>query len=210
MLHSNHCKKISTRHDPGFKNVGILFFLTLNICFANSQDTLGVEKKVYFRAAFGLGVGSGFPLQEDALGIAANIDFDLQKNRSVYTLGARQIGEFQLFNNSNINNAVNSLDVKYGRVFKGSFFSSISAGIAWVIGVQKGQLLSREGGWFSSFSKYEKITYYTIGLPISAKILWMPIKSYGLGAELYVNINAKNPFYGINFCHQFGKVKADK
>ena len=194
-----------------FKFLTVLF-LFINTGLVNAQDTLQIDKKLYYRVTIGAGIGYGYPLQEKHdFGIGANIEFALQKQMAVYGLGARGLQEFQIFAYANVTNSVSSIDMTYGRIFKkGAFFTSVSGGIGLVIGVQQGKLLSSGGGGFHSYSYYEKLVYHTIGFPLSAKIFWMPRKnngliknlSGGLGIELFVNINSQKTFYGINLCTQ--------
>jgi hypothetical protein len=174
------------------------------------QDSTGVDRELY-RFTLGSGIGSGYPLQDGDVGFGGSIGFAFQKHNDVYALDARVLGELQIFDYSKVNNSISSVELNYGRGFKkNSFFSCVSAGIGWVTSVQKGKLLSRQGDWFSSVSSYEKITHHTIGFPISVKAFWVPLKFYGLGIELFININSIKTFYGINLCHQFGKLKAKK
>src|SRR5665647_3753600 len=100
-MKNNH----SYRH---FKIVGILFSLMINAGLVKSQDTLKTDKKLYYRLTMGVGIGSGYPLQEDDYGIGANIEFALQKQNAIYSLGARGLQEFQIFYYSNVTNSVSS------------------------------------------------------------------------------------------------------
>lgn len=183
----------------------IPFVLAVNIISVRAQDTLKVDNSLYYRLTIGGGFGGGNSIPED--GIGANIEFALQKQKSVFAVSVRGMEEFMLFSNSNVVKSITSADITYGIIFKRkALYTSISAGVGWVTNVQEGKLLSREGGWLFSSYTYEKLTYHNIDFPISAKIFWVPLKFYGIGVELFVNIN-KNTFYGINFCHQFGKLR---
>lgn len=200
-MKNNH----SYRH---FKIVGILFSLMINAGLVKSQDTLKTDKKFNCRLTIGVGMGSG-PSQEDDYGIGIMGEFAVQRKNNVYALGIRRVEGLQILGVSHPTNSNNCLDITYGKVFtKGSFFSCISAGIGCIEGIRQGKYLSSTGGWFGD-SYYEKIRFYTIGFPISAKIFWILSRFYGLGIELFVNIN-KNTFYGINFSHQFGKLRPAK
>ncbi len=189
------------------KRILSLFLIVVALNSIKAQDTLQSNKKLYYRFTIGIGIGSGYPLQEDEYGIGANMEFAFQKNNAVYGLGARGLQEFDIFASSNIIPSISSIDITYGKSFnKKSFFVSVSVGAGWVTDVQPGKLLSYGSGFFGP-DYYEKITNHTIGLPISAKIFWVPFRFYGIGLELYANINSKNTFYGINICHQFGKLR---
>ncbi|MGI8584486.1 MAG: hypothetical protein ACR2KX_20035 [Chitinophagaceae bacterium] len=170
-----------------------------------------MNKELYYRLTIGAGFGSGYPLQEENDGISVTGEFAIQREKNVYALGLRSVIEFDLFSTSYPNNSISSIDITYGKVLiNGKFFSSVSAGIGFIEGITRGKYLSSGGpGWFDP-DYYEKIRFYRIGIPISAKMFWVPLRFYGIGLELYVNINIKNTFYGIIFCHQFGKLSPKK
>ena len=205
-------KKYFKHHlcNPHHKVTMLLFFLLLNNPFIKAQDSIKTDKKFHYRFTLGLGIGSGYPLQEDDFSIGSTIEFSLQRQSKIYGLGLRNIREFEILSTSNVPNSVNSVDITYGRTYKKKFVSaSISAGLGIIYRCTKGKLLSRTSeGWLSSYSKYEKIINYSVGLPVSAKLCWVPTGYYGLGIELYANFNIKKTFYGINLCHQFGKLKS--
>ena len=187
----------------------LLLIALLHGNFIKAQDTSKIAIPLYYRLTLGGGLGKGYPLAENDFGIGGIIEFAVQKKTSIYSFGIRGLGELAIFDQSNVNNSISSAEITYGKVFQArSFFAALSAGAGYISALQKGELLSREGGWFSSVSTYQKISYHTIGFPIAAKIFWLPARVYGIGIELYVNINSRNTFYGINFCHQFGKLKA--
>ena len=166
---------------------------------------------LYYRLTLGGGLGKGFPLQETGeVGIGGTIEFAVQKKNNVYALGVTGISEFDLLSGSNVHNSVSSWGITYGKAIQQkSFFSSISGGLSLVTGEQKGNFISSAGGWFG-MHYYEKIKAHTVGFPISAKFLWTPSTVYGLGLEVYANLNSLGSFYGINFCHQFGKLRPKK
>lgn len=178
---------------------------------SKAQDSFRKHKKLNYRLTIGAGFGSGYPSQEENDGISVTAEFAIQREKNVYALGLRSVFEFDFLSTSYPNNSISSIDITYGKVLiNGKFFSSISAGIGFIEGIEKGKFLSTDGtGWFAPHY-YEKIRFYTIGIPITAKMFWVPLRFYGIGLELYVNINIKNTFYGIIFCHQFGKLRPKK
>lgn len=185
----------------------IPLILLSNITSIKAQDTL-IDNSLYFRLTVGGGSGGSKSIKGN--GIGGTIEFAIQKRKAVFAAGIKGIEEFNLLSGSNVIRSISGADVTYGRVWKrNTFYSSISAGISWVISVQEGKLLSRQGGWLFGSYTYEKLTYNNLGFPISAKIFWVPARFYGIGAELFVNIN-KYTFYGVNFCHQFGKLSSKK
>ena len=80
--------------------------------------------------------------------------------------------------------------------------SSVAIGIAMVSGY-------RDNSGLFSFGDVESRHHISpkIGLPIEAQLFLRPTDSMGFGAYLYANINAEQPFGGITFCLQFGKLR---
>ena len=195
----------------GKKNQLLLFlFALLQGYFVTAQDSSKTDVPLYYRVTLGGGIGSGYPLQVDGAGIGGLLEFALQRKTSIYSLGIRGVEEFNLLDASTPSNSVSSAEITYGKTFQArSFFASISAGVGYVTSLQKGELLQSTGSWFGN-STYEKITHHGIGFPVAAKILWVPCRVYGVGTELYVNINSQHTFYGINICHQLGKLRPRK
>lgn len=100
-----------------------------------------------------------------------------------------------------MNDYIRSYDLTVGRVLKNNnFFSSLNLGIGYVDGET----------WHELADGYESKRYKTIGFPISIKGFVVPFRFYGLGIDLYANINKKSSFYGVNLCHQVGLLKRVK
>lgn len=91
----------------------------------------------------------------------------------------------------------------------GSIFSSISAGISYVSGVKKGELvysesLSRAIGLFWDFPRipgvidyYQEIGFKTVGLAFHAQYFWLPIPSVGVGLDGVADINKEATYVGV-------------
>ena len=209
---SNQVSKIKR---TGILSLIITFLLFIPFISAKAQDSLSKRKELLYRFTMGMGIGTGYSLENDAYGIVVMSEFAVQRENNVYALGIRRVEEFEILGASYPANSNNSLDITYGKVLtKGSLFSSISAGIAGVQRIRQGKYLYG-GGWLGG-GTYERITLYAIGVPISAKFFWIPKRSHGLikglsagfGLELFANIHAKSTFWGINLCSQFGKLKS--
>lgn len=118
--------------------------------------------------------------------------------------------ELNVLGGYNVDNSISCFGITYGKAFqRKELFAGISAGIGLVTSQERGIFISSEGGWFG-ISNYEKIRRHSIGFPISAKILGVPSRVYGIGIEVYANLNRISSFYGINLCHQFGKLRPKK
>ena len=184
--------------------ISVLIILLCNTS-VKAQDSVRAGKNIYY-LTIGGGNGSGFPLQETN-GISGMLELGLQKDKVIYGLGVRGVGEIDIF--SDVNNSMMSIDLTYGRVYKTRrLFSSISAGLGYVTAVTKGEFISSDG-WFATHY-YEKYTNHTIGFPISAKAFWLPSTYIGFGAEVFANLNNLNSFYGVNFSIQFEKMPPRK
>ncbi len=130
-----------------FKTVFILL-LMLSVSFVKAQDTSKIDKKLYYRLTLGAGIGSGYPLQQDDFGIGGTVEFALQKQKAVYSLGIRGVQEFEILGVSLPAKSISSIDLTYGKTLKRkSLYASISAGAGWVTSVQRGKFLSSSGGW---------------------------------------------------------------
>ena len=191
---------ISKTENPNMKDnllqqlistISILIILLCN-SGATAQDSVKAGKNIFY-VTVGGGIGSGYPLQEKN-GISCMLELGIQKDMAIFALGVRGVGELSFL--SNINNSMRSLEITYGRVYKSRrLFSSISAGLGLATELAKGKIQSSS----LFFNRYEKISYRTIGFPISAKAFWLPSTHIGLGAEVFANLNRLNTFYGVNF-----------
>lgn len=135
------------------------------------------------------------------------IDFSLQRNKSIATLGFRGTGEFQFWRSTLPARTMTSVDLLYGRVLVDKkLYVSLVGGIGLVGGLERGRFLYADPGFLGS-THYEKLRSYTVGLPISSKVLISLSKHFGLGLEGYININGIHTFYGLNLCASFKKYK---
>ena len=165
---------------------------------AVAQDTVGVDKSIYYRGILGGGTGSGsiFTHRNSTLGL--DLEIMIEKNKILYGIGAKSLSTFNV---SRYNNYMQSYDLTIGRVLKSNnLFSSLSLGIAYIEGET----------WQKLEAEYESKNFKKIGLPISLKGFFVPFRYYGLGVDIYANINEAGSFYGIYFCHQFGLLKKVK
>lgn len=188
-----------------------LFLLTFSH-HSYSQDTLSLKVPLPFRITIGFGLGKGYPFQEDVdYGVGGTIEFAVMKKNTLYAIGARSLTEFNLLGSSNVYKTVSSYDFSYGKMLTGGkLFTSISAGVGLVRGKYPGKFIRNVGNTFFDNSIYEKITYTTIGIPLSVKGIWVPGHTFGIGLELYANFNSKNIFYGINLSQQVGRLNTGK
>lgn len=103
--------------------------------------------------------------------------------------------------------------ILYGRLKRiSSGYASISAGLAAVGGVRRGKLLSQTTTGNFTANNYEKLTYFTVGIPLEAQVCWFVfpkansilIHQTSFGIKAIANINAKKSFVGGVICIQFG------
>ena len=195
------------------KNLSLNFYLlTLCLCFCfitgKSQDSSTIKPITYYRVTIGGGLGKGYPQAASETGISASLEATIQRKTKLYSVSTRSLGEIGIFNNSNVNNNISSIELMYGKVLSSNtFFCSISGGLGYVYSQEKGEFISREAVWFFGYYTFEKIKKSTVGIPISFKIVYIPTKFYGIGLDFYANINANNTFYTASLCHQFGKLR---
>ena len=199
------------------------YLCTLFSCFCfikgKSQDSSKIKPITYYRITVGGGLGKGYLQSELGFGLSGIIEIAVQKQKSIYAINATSLyalsptsqQELGLFNFSNVRSNISTVNIMYGRVLSSNnFFCSISAGVGYVFTEEKGAIISREGGWLFGINTYEKLNHSTIGVPISLKTFWVPVKFYGIGIDFNANINSKSSFYSVNFCHQIGKLRAAK
>ena len=191
------------------------YLCTFFFCFCfikgKSQDSSQIKPITYYRITVGGGLGRGYPQSGLEFGLSGIIEIAVQKQKSIYALSVSGQQEIGIFNFSNVQNSISSVNMMYGRVLSANnFFCSISAGVGYVFTEEKGAIISREGGWLFGINTYEKLNHSTIGVPISLKTFWVPVKFYGIGIDFNANINSKSSFYSVNFCHQIGKLRAAK
>ena len=181
------------------------FLLLLNPLTTTAQKE---PKETFYRLTMGGGIGNGYP-NADGNGIGGMLEFAYQQNKALYAVGYTGMGEFNIFDQSNVHNSVQSINLTYGRAYMyRSIFMSISAGPGFVSTVAQGALKDRLGFIFTT-STYEKITAHTVGLAFSAKAMALAPHG-GIGLEFYANANSQSSFAGINLCFQFGKLRSKK
>ena len=195
------------------KNLSLNFYLlTLCLCFCfimgKSQNSSTIKPITYYRVTIGGGLGKGYPQTASETGISASLEATIQRKTKLYSVSTRSLGEIGIFDNSNVNNNISSIELMYGKVLSSNtFFCSISGGLGYVYSQEKGEFISREAVWFFGYYTFEKIKKSTVGIPISFKIVYIPTKFYGIGLDFYANINSNNTFYTASLCHQFGKLR---
>lgn len=163
-----------------------------------AQDTSMLDKSIYYRGILGGGTGSGRIFTNSSSTLGLDLEIMIEKNTILYGLGAKSLSTFNI---SRYNNYMQSYDLTIGRVLKSNqLFSSLSLGIAYVEGET----------WQKVEEEYDSKNYRKIGIPISLKGFFVPFRHYGLGVDIYANINGAGTFYGIYFCHQFGLLKKVK
>lgn len=185
----------------------ILLFLLFTSFYTQAQNDLKIND-LFYSISIGAGTGKSPNFEDGNYGIGGMMDFTLQKNKSMATIGFRGIGEF--LGPSYPTPTMTSTDLLYGRLLSDNKLTiSIHTGIGLVVNLERGELLYVDPGFFGS-GHYEKLRSYTVGLPISSKVLISLSKHFGLGLEGYLNINSENTFYGLNLSASFKKYKFNK
>lgn len=163
--------------------------------------------EVFYSISIGAGIGKSPNIENGKYGIGGLLDFTLQKNKSLASIGFRGTGEFELLAPNYPSNTMTSIDLLYGKLLTNKKVTvSIHTGIGLVGSLERGKFLYSDPGLFGA-SHYEKVRSFTVGLPVSSKALISLSKHFGLGLEGYININSKNTFYGLNLCATFKKYK---
>ena len=187
----------------------ILFlFLLFTSFYIQAQNELK-NNDLFYSLSIGAGIGKSPNFEDGNYGIGGMMDFTLQKNKSLATIGYRGTGELGVLNSANPSRTMSSIDLLYGRLLSDKkLIISIQTGVGLVGSLERGEFLYSDGFWGTTY--YERMTSYTIGLPISSKALISLSKHFALGLEGYLNINDKNTFYGLNLSASFKKYKFNK
>lgn len=184
----------------------ILLVLLFGFLFIQAQNDLR-NIDLFYSISIGAGIGTSPNFEIGEIGIGGMIDFNLQKKKSSATIGYRGTGEYQFLAPSYPSVTMTSIDLLYGRVLTDKKLNvSVNTGIGLVGSLERGNLLYVDPGIFGS-AHYEKLRSFTVGLPVSSKVLISLSKHFGLALEGYININNKNTFYGLNLCATFKKYK---
>ena len=132
------------------KNLSLNFYLlTLCLCFCfimgKSQNSSTIKPITYYRVTIGGGLGKGYPQAASETGINASLEATIQRKTKLYSVSTRSLGEIGIFDNSNVNNNISSIELMYGKVLSSNtFFCSISGGLGYVYSQEKGEFISRE------------------------------------------------------------------
>ncbi len=184
------------------------FLIMFTVVFhAHAQADKKINENFY-RFTVGAGIAAGGTIEGNP-GICGTIELAYQRKKQLFAAGVNGLSGLHVLRESNFENEVNSVNVTYGRAFVNeSFWAAVNCGISFIEMTEKGAIISSEynGFIFGNRIIYEKITTHIIGLALSGKAMSLQ-KYIGGGLELFVNVNSKASFGGINLCLQLGKLK---
>lgn len=75
--------------------ISILLFLLCSSLFIQAQNDLS-SNDVFYSISIGAGIGKSPNIENGKYGIGGLLDFTLQKNKSLASIGFRGTGEFEL------------------------------------------------------------------------------------------------------------------
>ena len=196
--------------------VPLLVCLCVPIFFLHSvvkaQDSVSYDKTLHYWINVGAGPASGTRRSDMAIG--SLIEIAVTREKSVFFAGIREFGEgsTEVFPSKNLRDAMQCFELRYGRSNRKrqNIILSVSAGLSYVSGKFKGDIIGTEGGWFSRVLIYEKIRGSGVGLPLSVQFMRIVSKGFAVGLEAYANINKVCTFYGFNLNVNLGKLRSDK
>jgi hypothetical protein len=187
-----------------------VLLLCIGCTSASAQDSTKKEneKKYLHRISYGAGLGNDDVNTFGVGGISLLLEYGLQKNNTIYSIGFRGITDLGPFFVSPPN-LLGGIDITYGKLIqKKSLFASANAGISLVVSSIRDQFLYfHEPRGFFSVAEYSTIKKGGIGIAASTKIYWIPTRYFGVGLELYANINSIHSFYASSFGFQFGRLR---
>lgn len=185
----------------------VILFYTIFHFSINAQDITNNQKEKCFWIKVGMGTGTGVSMF--GLAIGGNISYqygvDLWQIRSIHTVEA-QVSH--LFDVDDPEENFWDVGILYGKNFKSKYLiTSLSIGIGFVSGIRRGRYLYTEYHWLGEIRHYEKLPFYTAGIPIEAQISWIPTSFWGMGITAFANLNRRNSVVGILLSKSFGKLK---
>jgi len=171
----------------------IFVFLSVESKIYGIQDTTNSKPSSYW---FSLGLGMS--VFSNNAGISGGGSFSLDYEKYFITIRYIENIEFVILGPSS--ESVWDLGVLYGQCSKTSYGKvSIAGGIAIVGGFNRGEYI-HGSGWFSS--RYEKVGFTSIGIPVEAQLLWTPFPFFGVGINGFANINFEKSIAGALLCLQ--------
>ena len=185
----------------------LIILTTVSLLFPSISKGQDSSKRAFNINRLTLGYGIGFDSYPDNrnLNFAISIDYSIQKNKNLFTLGCHSSNEMNFILGPRPNNRVNSYEITYGRTHtKGDYFFALSGGMSYNHRIERGKYLYSES--ILGPDHYEKIGVSTLGVPISIRSVWNVFRKYGVGLELYANIN-KTSYYCITLISQFGNLR---
>jgi len=165
--------------------------------------------------------GFGTTAQEwSKLGTDAGMEIGLQYNNHIFLFRWNQnneadpgrVGDDDFKLNRSPDEDINEVGLLYGRGWRNDIFVfSAAAGIAYISGVRRGDLLQRniqihsDGGVV--IERYEERPFETVGLPIVAQISFQALEVFGVAVELFGNANPERSYMGALLGIQFGHLR---
>lgn len=180
----------------------LLFFVQGTICFAQEYSKKSSEKNLWLSTTIGGVGGSEYP------GLFGDLSIEVSNESNIYSIqyfgisdgsGLLLFTDFATLESINRDKkSLNGFSILYGKIIRSSFSKvSYSFGLSIIESYQ----LKRENDLRSESYNY------TVGIPLSAQIVFTPIKILAIGIKGYININKENSIIGTSLGLYLGKVK---
>lgn len=177
------------------KTIATLVFIAFSSLNLFAQPELPEPVQKYSWLNLSIGGGTNGLAAEGSF--AAQAGNGLFKTRFLYT---------EEFNILSFSKKVWDVGVMYGFVSKpNKLVIAGTVGLGLTGGIDKGeQIPGQPGDWFGPY--YEKDPFLTIGIPAEVGAYLRITRGFGVGLNLYGNLNPKIPVAGISLGLQIGRT----
>ena len=180
----------------------LLSFFIFDICFSQEYSKTTSEKNLWLSGTIGFIGSSNYP------GVFGDVSIDYSNKLNIYSFqyfGVSDGSGLLIFtdfaNLESINKdqkSVNGFNFLYGKINRYSFTKvSYSFGLSYM---QSVHLKIIDGSRKKNYKS-------TIGLPLSAQMIFSPIQFFAIGVKGFINLNTFNSIIGTSIGIYFGKVK---
>ena len=144
---------------------------------------------------------------EDDAGFMGGIEFNVFKNKFIYSADFKRYEEFVIFGPTPAEH-YNQIGVMIGK-YKGDKILRFQyqCGLASFWGLKRTELIYKGSGFFSS-DKYDSKNFFTVGLTTKLGFKVIPMSFLAIGIDLQANINPENIVYMPMISIELGKLRS--
>ena len=171
------------------RNLLFIFGLTFSLIQSSIADQQNDFDDLEGHSAFWVGLGLG----NNQFGVVKSINLTLAREEHLFTVRYAKTDEWQFNVDGDYDNPARKMKefaFLYGRYFKkGNFALTLSAGLAYLQGVDRGKNLQ--------FRDYRAMHISTIGIPIGGEFMMNLSQSAGIAIQFGANMNREKMLSGV-------------